>query len=128
SKWSGILPDKFIATIVSLVSQQNIQNWVNDLAAYHTRHTKSIYINQVATWLVNKFQSFNYNNVTLHQYSRDGYQLQNVVCTKPGVGNTGQVIILCGHYDCCMENLNDATARAPGADDNATGIAVMLVP
>lgn len=126
SKWSGTLPDKFVATIVSLVSQQSIQNWVNDLSAFHTRHTKSLYIDQVATWLVNEFKGLGYTDVVLHQYTRDGHQLKNVVCTKQGVGSTGQVIILCGHYDCIMEDPNDATARAPGADDNATGIATIL--
>ncbi|GEM_PF-2248221 len=34
--------------------------------------------------------------------------------------------LVCGHYDCIMEHSADATARAPGADDNAAGIAVIL--
>ena len=125
-KWTGTLPDKFIAALVTRVSQTNLQNWVTDLSAFHTRHTKSPYIAQVATWLVNQFKSFGYTDVVKHSYAKDGYQLDNVVCTKTGVSNTGQVYIVCGHFDCIMENPADATARAPGADDNATGIAAIL--
>jgi hypothetical protein len=125
-KWTGTLPDKFIAALVTRVSQTNLQTWVNDLSAFHTRHTKSAYIAQVATWLTGQFSGFGYADVVKHSYSKSGYQLDNVICTKPGIGNTGQVIIVCGHFDCIMEYLQDATSRAPGADDNATGIAVIL--
>ncbi len=125
-KWTGTLPDKFIAALVTRVSQTNLQKWVNDLSAFHTRHTKSAYISQVTTWLINQFRSFGYIDVVRHSYVKAGFQLDNVVCTKQGVGNTGQVIIVCGHYDCIMENPQDAAARAPGADDNATGIAIIL--
>ncbi len=125
-KWTGSLPDKFIAALVTRVSQTNLQNWITELSAFHTRHTKSPYIAQAGTWLINQFKSFGYTDVTKQSYTKDGYQLDNVVCTKPGIGNTGKVFIVCGHFDCIMENPADATARAPGADDNATGIAAIL--
>ncbi len=125
-KPSKSLADKFIAEIIALVSQSNLNNWVHDLSAFHTRHTKSIYINQVTTWLVNQFKSFGYTNVRLHQYNKEGYQLGNVGCTKQGTEHNSQLLILCAHCDCIMENPNDAEARAPGADDNATGVSVML--
>ena len=38
-KWTGTLPDKFIAALVTRVSETNLQKWVNDLSAFHTRHT-----------------------------------------------------------------------------------------
>ena len=125
-KWIGTLPDKFIATLVTRVSQTNLQTWVDELSAFHTRHTKSTYINQAADWLVNQFKNLGYTDVMKHPYSHSGYQLSNVVCTKAGTGNTDKVTIVCGHYDCIMENSGDATARAPGADDNAASIAVLL--
>jgi hypothetical protein len=125
-KWTNTLPNKFIATLVTRVSQTNLQTWVDDLSAFHTRHTKSPYIHQVTDWLVKQFKSLGYTDVVKHPYSHSGYQLNNVVCTKAGIGNTGKMTIVCGHYDCIMENSGDATARAPGADDNAAGIAVLL--
>lgn len=125
-KWTGTLPDKFIAAIVTLVSQNNLQKWVNDLSAFPTRHTKSPNIIKVTSWIVDQFKSFGYTDVILHPYIKDGYQLSNVVCTKPGFASTGQIIVVCGHFDCIMEDPNDISSRAPGADDNATGIAAIL--
>lgn len=123
---TGTLPDKFLASLVTRVSQTNLQQLVNNLSAFHTRHTKSTYIAQVATWLSNQFKSFGYTDVIKFPYTRGGFNLENIVCTKEGVGNTGRIIIICGHYDCIMENPLDANARGPGADDNASGIAVLL--
>jgi hypothetical protein len=118
--------DQLIKDTIALVSQNNLSQWVHDLSAFHTRHTRSIYIDQVATWLANQFKVFGYTDILLHQYSQNGYQLKNVICTKQGTSNINQIMMLCSHYDCCMEQLNDANSRAPGADDNATGIAVIL--
>lgn len=125
-KWTGILPDKFIAALVSRVSQTSLEAEVNGLCAFHTRHTKSAGIKQVADWIINEFKKLGYADVQAHPYSVSAYQLSNVACRKAGSANTGKTVVVCAHYDCIMEKPNDATARAPGADDNATGIAVLL--
>lgn len=126
AKWTGTLPDKYIATLVELVSQPNVQGWVGDLSAFHTRHSLSTFIGPVADWLVARFQGFGYGNVAKVAYTQSGNTLHNVVCTKPGSGAAPQLVIVCAHYDCIMETPSNATARAPGADDNASGVAAML--
>ena len=125
-KWAGTLPDKFIAALVTRVSQSNLQAWVNRLCAFTTRHSKSIYINKVADWLDVEFKSLGYGDVEKIPFPYGGLQLYNVVCKKAGTGHTGKTTIVCAHYDCQMEKPLDATARAPGADDNAAGVAVLL--
>lgn len=126
AKWTGMLPDKHIAVLTELVSEPNVRAWVDDLSAFHTRHTLSSFIGPVADWIVARFQGFAYSDVSKVAYTRSGNTLHNVVCTKAGSGNTGQIIIVCAHYDCIMQNAGDATARAPGADDNASGVAALL--
>jgi hypothetical protein len=125
-KWSGTLPDKYIATLTEQVSQTNVSKWVHDLSSFHTRHTKSDYIEQVANWLRKCFIEFGYSSIFMHEYNKEGFNLKNVVCNKAGSGSNGHTIIICGHYDSRMEQLENATARAPGADDNASGIAIIL--
>lgn len=125
-KWTGSLPDKYIAAIVTRVSRGAIIGWVNNLSAFHTRHTLSIYIDQAAAYLRDEFLAMGYTDVDFHTYIKNGHSLKNVVCTKPGTSASGQVVVLCGHYDCIMEQHADAESRAPGADDNASGIAAML--
>ncbi len=43
---------------------------------------------------------------------------------KPGL--TNNTIIISAHYDSRMEDINNNTARAPGADDNASGVSALL--
>ncbi|MGH3714610.1 MAG: M28 family metallopeptidase [Micromonosporaceae bacterium] len=125
-KWTGSLPDKYLATVVELVSQANLEATVNHLASYHTRHSLSAGIGQVADSITAQFQGYGYAGVSSHTYTRNGHTLRNVVCRKPGNGAQPKTVLLCGHYDSRAADLSDATTKAPGADDNATGIALIL--
>ena len=113
-----------INSLLSLVSKQNIQTSIKTLTSFQTRHTKSELINQVADWLKNTIQSLSYGNVYFHDYNENGYELKNVVFHKQGA--TDKVILMCAHYDSRMEDINDFENTAPGADDNATGISILL--
>lgn len=125
-KWTGTLPDKFIATLVELVSVEALRNTVEALAAFHTRHTFSPHLGEAAARISDQFTAVGYTDVVRRPWSHAGHSADNVVCTKPGTGSGGPVIIMCAHYDSRMEDLGNATARAPGADDNASGVAAVL--
>jgi Zn-dependent M28 family amino/carboxypeptidase len=70
-----------------------------------------------------------YQDVSFHTYREnvDGndYDLKNIVCKKNGINNEC-VIIVCAHYDSRVKNLRDSTSRAPGANDNASGVSAIL--
>jgi Zn-dependent M28 family amino/carboxypeptidase len=81
----------------------------------------------VAQWLERRLRSFGYRDVTLWPYEQAGARLVNVVCVKPAAQRQRRDTILLGaHFDSRMEQIADATARAPGASDNASGVAVLL--
>jgi len=123
-KKDNTLFEKAINHILSSVSERNIETWINHITSFHTRHTKSKFINQIAQWLKNELESFGYKDVYFHNFTEDGYSLKNVICQKQGRSN--KVMIICAHYDCRMEDLENAEARSPGADDNASGISSLL--
>ena len=52
----------------------------------------------------------------------------NVVATLPGVSPTARSrrYLLVAHYDSRASDVNDAASDAPGANDNASGVAVLL--
>jgi len=60
------------------------------------------------------------------------YQMRNVIATLPGTGVQDQeVFVICAHYDSIADRsanwpLNWKTMPAPGASDNASGVAVVL--
>jgi hypothetical protein len=127
SKTRSLAVDNFIASQVASVSTNNIERCIQDLASFHNRHSKSQYIDKVAEWLKDKLNSFGYTdgNVYYHKYEENGHQLKNVVCHKDGA--TNKILLLCAHYDTILkENLEDAVSRAPGADDNGSGIAAIM--
>ncbi|MFF3942741.1 M28 family metallopeptidase [Streptomyces phaeofaciens] len=125
-KWTGTLPDKFIATLVELVSADALQDTVEALAALHTRHTFSPLIGPAAEDIVTRFRAAGLADVVRCTWVNAGHSADNVICTKPGTVTGRPVIVLCAHYDSRTADLNDVTARAPGADDNASGVAAMI--
>jgi hypothetical protein len=54
-----------------------------------------------------------------------GVTLDNVIATLPGSDPTSCVVIA-AHYDSRIEDVLDFTADAPGANDDASGVAVVL--
>jgi hypothetical protein len=59
--------------------------------------------------------------------------LVNVVATLQGTANPESIFVIGAHYDCSASRMGSAvwnstweTIVAPGADDNATGVAIML--
>jgi Zn-dependent M28 family amino/carboxypeptidase len=117
--------------IVSLIDQvllENLKSKLIKLSSYHTRHTKSACINTVAEWLKNEFEYIGYRDVSYHHYKEKmgtkEYNLKNIICKKDG--NYNKAILLCAHYDSRMNKKDDYTSRAPGANDNASGVSAIL--
>jgi hypothetical protein len=133
-------------SILDQVHLDNLRETVYDLSSFHTRHTESENIDDVASWLIEKLQNICGRDVYIHNFTHtpngkendDGvnsqqtqfrekmptYHLKNIVCEKPG--STSNTIIISAHYDSRMEDVNNSTARAPGADDNASGVSALL--
>jgi len=55
----------------------------------------------------------------------DGVELANVVATLPG-RDPERLLVISGHYDSRASNPMDAEADAPGANDDASGVAAVL--
>lgn len=116
--------NRILNSSLAAVSRSRIELSVSTLSGFHTRHTKSKFINDVADWLKNILKDFGYTNIYFHHYKKNGYDLKNVICDKQGA--TNKVILICAHYDSIMEDINNSKDRAPGADDNASGVSAVL--
>ncbi len=58
----------------------------------------------------------------------DGQQAEqhNIIATLSGIGFSKRFVYLVAHYDSRIEDRMDGQADAPGADDNASGVALLL--
>jgi Zn-dependent M28 family amino/carboxypeptidase len=114
-----------IQGIIGQVSRANIERDDRHLStAYPTRHTLGRYLPSCATWLQSRLRENGLRDVAVAPYMQDGRTLPNVVGRKAGA--SVETILVTAHFDSRMRNLDDADAPAPGADDNGTGVAVVL--
>jgi Peptidase family M28 len=137
--------------IIEEANPTSLEKTVRDLSSFHTRHTESEYIDNVAYWLTEKLQNvcekkvyvqnFTYASENTNDDDNDNdnddgnndfnsnqgpysYNLNNIACEKPS--KTNNTIMITAHYDSRMEDINNHSAKAPGADDNASGVSALL--
>jgi Zn-dependent M28 family amino/carboxypeptidase len=108
------------------ISPKEIAARLRELTTFSTRHTLSSQHVKAAKWLHSQFQSLGYDDVQFHSYELRGLTRCNVVCMKPGQAKLDPLIIVCAHFDSRSKDLENAESPAPGADDNASGIAALL--
>jgi Zn-dependent M28 family amino/carboxypeptidase len=120
--------DAELKLTLDTADEENIIAWLKglSLANFTTRHTASPLNLKAANWLKTELQTIGYTDVALHDFKYQGQTRHNVVATKRGKTDPDIFIIVCAHYDSRMENLDDHISVAPGADDNASGVATIL--
>ena len=128
----GLDNEKLIYSALNQVNSTKLKNWIDDLSSFYTRHTKSEYIESVAYWLKNGLQSVCNGKTYFHNFTqidqRIRYNLKNIICYQEGSTeyDNNHLILISAHYDSRMQDINQSDARAPGADDNASGVAAVL--
>jgi len=120
-----------ILTLLDSVSAEKLMAHVEALAAIHTRHVNSQGIGEAATLVRDGFDSAGGRlQVAFDPFplTFDGLPTtqQNVVATLPGSDPSAGVVVVGAHYDSRTVDIDDASSRAPGADDNAAGVAALL--
>ena len=139
--------DPEIARIVSEISAERIQRSIFVLASFKTRHTLSDPspsgdgIGGAASWIRAEFErasaaSGGRLRVELDQFRQPPQaprlprpaQIVNIVATLPGSApdSAERIYVVSGHYDSRAKNILDAASAAPGADDDASGVAAVL--
>jgi len=126
AKKARIATDAAVQTVLNLVSVNNLEKSILELSNFHNRHSKSIYIHEVADWIQRQLLDIGFNDVSFHDYNEDGFDLKNVICNK-GVETEEGCILLTAHYDTVLsKDPDDVTSRMPGANDNASGVSALL--
>ena len=139
----GFTPHAHVLERVSKVDASRLESTVRKLVSFGTRHTLSNTesekrgIGAARRWLKRAFEAINeeqQGNLTVKldafdlppgRRIPDGAQVVNVVATLPGT-DPDRFVIISGHYDSRASKGMDATSDAPGANDDASGTAVVL--
>lgn len=138
--------DLLIRKMVDAISGENLELYVRKLVSFHTRHNMSEQnnpergIGAAWNWIKAEMeknipQSGGRLSVRFEEYKAGGegqripqeILLKNVVATLKGINpDDDRVIVIGAHFDSRAEADNDFTSFAPGADDDASGIAALL--
>jgi hypothetical protein len=115
-------PSTLIAEAIEQVSIASIQQYVQELEAFGTRDAMASNRNTVREYIKEKFLDAGITSVSLDSFQMEGTWQANVVATLVGSSpGTGEIIVG-GHYD----SRGYTVAKAPGADDNASGVAAVM--
>jgi hypothetical protein len=118
-------PRDSIQALVTAVAQPSYQSDLETLASRHTRLSTSDDFAELAQWVEEQFAGFGFE--TRREFvSVNGSASGNVVADKSGRHpGPRDLIVVTAHLDSINSEAGEA-ARAPGADDNASGSAAVL--
>lgn len=137
--------DPEIEQMVKEVSPDSLRSYITSMVSFGTRNTLSAQtgnkgIGAARNWVLNKFNQFvPGSNGKLTTYidtvtiAADGKRvnkptlLGNVVAVLKGTdANDNRVFMISGHLDSRASDVMNATIDAPGANDDASGVAAVI--
>jgi Zn-dependent M28 family amino/carboxypeptidase len=137
-------PDKELRAILREVDPKRIEAIIRKLVTFGTRHTLSTQddpnrgIGAARDWIYAEMQKYAATSggrmtVELQSYIQPvadripvPTRITNVMATLRGSVTPERVYVVSGHYDSRVTDVMNATADAPGADDDASGVAVSM--
>jgi Peptidase family M28 len=138
--------DPLIEKMVSEVSKDSLESYIRKMVSFGTRNTLSTQsdpkrgIGAARNWVLYKFNEFaNQSGGRLTAFidtttlQKDGRRvdttllLGNVVATLKGTDPAdNRIFIISGHLDNMRSSVMDRTGDAPGANDDASGVAALM--
>ena len=117
-------PDSVNALLAELAIG-NLDTTVSTLANYHNRYYTQQTGVDSANWIKSHWQALTQNrsDISVQTYAHSWNQ-PSVIATIQGAVFPDEVVVIGGHLD-SINSSSPSSGRAPGADDNASGIAVI---
>lgn len=139
--------DPQIAALVAAISPDSIKSHIAKMVSFGTRHSlsdtvsNSTGIGAARRWVASKFFQFRKQSGANMKVELDSFvitpgvsqrvpysvTMKNVVATIQGSDpSDNRVILISGHLDSRNSDVLDSIQAAPGANDDASGVAVVL--
>src|SRR5215469_3811845 len=137
-------PDPALISLLNQVDPSRMEATVEKLVSFGTRHTASSQTDPVrgigaaTAWVFEQMQAIaatSNGNMTVQQQtfvqpvsSRIPVPttITNVIATLQGTASPQRFYVVTGHLDSRVTDVLDFTSDAPGADDDGSGVAVVL--
>ncbi len=137
-------PDADVAKMVKEVSGKNIEATIRKLVSFGTRNTLSEQndpargIGAARDWIYSEFQRISAACGNCLEVEKQSFlqpkanripeptTLTNVIATLKGTTDPQRIYVVSGHYDSMCTSPTDSKCDAPGANDDASGTAVVI--
>ncbi|MFF9899456.1 M20/M25/M40 family metallo-hydrolase [Streptomyces longispororuber] len=137
-------PSRELWSLLREIDHRRIEATVRRLVAFGTRHTLSAQddpergIGAARDWILARMREYarasgGRMTVELQSYVQQPgpripapTRISNVVATLRGTTSPDRLYVVSGHYDSRVSDVMDHTSDAPGADDDASGVAVVM--
>src|SRR3954451_4278230 len=137
-------PDRELRSILAMIDRRRIEATVRRLVSFGARHTLSSQsdpnrgIGAARDWIFETMQGYaaaSGGHMTVQKQSftqpvssrvPTPTVITNVLATLRGSEEPNRVYVISGHYDSRVTDVMDSTSFAPGADDDASGVAISM--
>ena len=111
--------------LLAQMQASNIGQTIVDLSNFQNRYYQNSGGVQASDWLKQKWTTMAAGraDITVEQFTHAGWKQKSVIATVKGTDNAGEVVVIGGHLDSINQSNTGETGRAPGADDDASGVA-----
>ncbi|KAH7128658.1 putative zinc metalloprotease [Dendryphion nanum] len=137
-------PNDELKTLLGEIKASNIEAIIQKLVSFGTRHTLSTQndtkrgIGASRDWIASEFRKYAEESEGRMTVTVPGYtqgvasripfpvKISNVLATIKGSTDPSRVYVITGHYDSRVTDVLDYTSDAPGANDDASGVALVM--
>jgi len=120
----------YLEQSLAILDTQRLFKTVSDLSSFRNRFYKSDTGVQAANFIADQFRAIakNRNDIKVEMFNHSRWAQPSVVVTLAGKGpQANEIVVIGGHEDSINQTAFGMPGmNAPGADDNATGVATIL--
>jgi leucyl aminopeptidase len=120
-----ITQDAIVKPLINQASEANILNTITQLSLFQNRYYKGEFGKKSAAFIKDTWSKLvkNRSDASVEYFLHSGWDQPSVILTIKGLSD--ETIVLGGHQDSINGYMGGSTARAPGSDDNASGISTI---
>jgi leucyl aminopeptidase len=114
-----------VEPVLAQMGDKNIEDTIVRLSAFANRYYKSPSGVDASNWLAAKWSEIAAGrpDITIKQVTHADYPQKSVILSIAGSEKPDESIVLGAHLDSILVSRMSDTAQAPGADDDASGVA-----
>jgi leucyl aminopeptidase len=117
--------DATVKPMIEQMKPENILATITQLSTFQNRYYKGEFGKKSAAYIKDMWTSLvkNRSDATVEYFPHSSWDQPSIIMTIKGLSD--ETIVLGGHQDSINGYMGGSTARAPGSDDNASGIATI---